>query len=87
MVYLTWRFRRSLLTVPRLLRRAPYVTFSAAYLLAYIIAFSGFSNFGILVRERSLALPAFLVLLAVPVASKPRGRPAHGPDRKRCPVR
>ena len=70
LVYLTWHFRRSLLAVPRLLRRSPYVTFSLTYLLGYIVIFSGFANFGILVRQRSLALPAFLVLLAVPVASR-----------------
>ena len=58
-----------MLAVPRLLRRLPYVTFSLTYLLGYILAFSGFANFGILVRQRSLALPAFLVLLAVPVVS------------------
>ncbi len=74
LVYLTWHFRRSLLAVPRLLRRSPYVTFSLTYLLGYIVIFSGFANFGILVRQRSLALPAFLVLLAVPVASRASAR-------------
>ena len=58
------------------------MTFSLTYLLGYVVIFSGFANFGILVRQRSLALPAFLVLLAVPAATRAttarrqRARPA-----------
>jgi hypothetical protein len=74
LVVLTWRYWRSLLAVPRLLRRLPYVTFSLTYLVGYVVIFSGFANFGILVRQRSLALPAFLVLLAVPAATRATSR-------------
>ena len=87
LVYLTWHFRRSLLAVPRLLRRSPYVTFSLTYLLGYIVIFSGFANFGILVRQRSLALPAFLVLLAVPVAKQAVRSCRVGPDPRAVSVR
>ena len=64
-----------------LIRRSPYVTFCLAYCFGYIVVFSGFSNFGILVRERSLALPAFVVLLALPVAARYRREPKHSRPR------
>ena len=75
-MYLTWRYRASVLGSVRLIRRSPYVTWCIAYVLGYVVIFSGFSNFGILVRQRSLALPAFLVLLALPVVAKQRRRAA-----------
>lgn len=55
-------------TLPRVLPRSPYVVFALVYTLAFIIAFSGFANFGILARQRVLMLPLFLVLLALPPA-------------------
>ena len=48
------------------MRRNPYVTFAVVYVAAFIWAFSGFGNFGILARQRVLMLPFFLVLLALP---------------------
>ena len=66
LLFLLWRFGRPLLRLPRYLRRHPYVTFCVCYVLFYAVVFSGFSNFGILVRQRSLVLPAFLVLVALP---------------------
>ena len=48
------------------MRTNPYVTFAVVYALAFIIAFAGFANFGILARQRTLMLPFFLVLLALP---------------------
>lgn len=53
-------------TLPTLLRRNPWLVFAVVYALAFIIAFSGFSNFGILARQRVLMIPFFLVLLALP---------------------
>jgi hypothetical protein len=47
-------------------RLAPYVAYSLGYAFAFVIAFSSFSNFGILARERSQLLPALFVLLALP---------------------
>jgi hypothetical protein len=50
-------------------RRNPFVTFCLAYVLAYAVLFSGFSNFAILVRQRTLAMPAFLVLICLSAAT------------------
>lgn len=58
--------RKRIKQLPRLLRQNPFVMFAVVYSLAFILAFSGFSNFGILARQRTLMLPAFLVLLALP---------------------
>ncbi|MBB1494618.1 hypothetical protein J4N02_07385 [Propioniciclava sp. MC1595] len=52
--------------LPTLLRRNPYLVFAVVYALAFILAFSGFANFGILARQRVLMVPFFLVLLALP---------------------
>lgn len=76
LLYLTWRYRSSIAQIPGFLRRMPYVTFCVAYLGAFITIFAGFANFGILVRQRSLALPVFLVLLALPVLKRTRRRQA-----------
>jgi hypothetical protein len=45
--------------------RQPYVALAAAYTGLFIIAFSSFANFGLLIRQRSSVLPFFLVLLSV----------------------
>lgn len=55
--------------LPRILRTNPYVVFALVYALAFIIAFSGFGNFGILARQRTLMFPLFAVLLCLPAAS------------------
>jgi len=52
--------------IPQLLRSSPYIAFSIGYVLAFVYAFSSFSNFGILARQRVQALPLLLVLLAIP---------------------
>lgn len=59
---------KSVKTLPRLLRQNPFITFSCAYVVGFILAFAGFANFGILARQRVLMIPFFLVLLALPVA-------------------
>ena len=60
---LAWpRLRR----LPTLLRRSPYLLFCLLYSSAFIWAFSGFGNFGILARQRVLLIPFFLVLLCLP---------------------
>jgi len=48
------------------IRRQPYVAMAAAYTGLFVLAFSGFANFGLLARERVQMLPLFLVLLCVP---------------------
>ncbi|HET9022783.1 MAG TPA: hypothetical protein VFN34_12925, partial [Ornithinibacter sp.] len=56
--------------LPRAMRRNPYVTFAVVYVGAFIWAFSGFGNFGILARQRVLMIPFFLILLALPKTRK-----------------
>ena len=53
--------------LPRYLGRYPFLIFAGAYDLLFIYAFSSFSNFGLLARERSLLLPFFLMFLSVPL--------------------
>lgn len=60
--------------LPKFLRSNPYVTFATAYVAGYILAFSGFGNFGILARQRVLMVPFFLILLALPVIVDKRKR-------------
>jgi hypothetical protein len=52
--------------VPRLLLREPYLGFCLVYLLLFVFAFSGFANFGLLVRERIQVIPFVLVFLCAP---------------------
>jgi hypothetical protein len=54
---------------PRILRASrdhPYLMYCIGALLVFIIAFSGFSNFGILARQRAVIQPLFLVFIALP---------------------
>jgi len=48
------------------IRRQPYIAMAIAYTGLFILAFSGFANFGLLARERAQLFPLFLVLLCVP---------------------
>ena len=66
----------TLAAIPRLMRlprsalRSPYLAFSAAFTLGFIFAFSNFSNFGLLARQRTQLLPFLLVMLALPAWKK-----------------
>jgi hypothetical protein len=64
--------RRRLMTMPRLMRRRPYIPFAVLYLLLFVIAFSNFNNFGIMTRQRVQVFPFLLVLLALPLPEKLR---------------
>ena len=66
LIGLTVKSRHRLARLPRALRQNPYVLFCLLYSLLFIFAFSNFSNFGILARERVQMLPLFLALLALP---------------------
>jgi len=57
--------RRSLRAI-RLGRQLPYILYCLGTLIVFIVLFSGFSNFGILARERSVVQPLFLVFLSLP---------------------
>lgn len=69
-------------SVPRLLRTTPYVAFSLGYVLAFIIAFSRFANFGLLARQRVQVTPFLLVFLALPKFREP-GRRHRGARPRR----
>lgn len=85
MMVLVFKSRSRLRHLGRTLKSSPYVAFALTYVAAFIVAFSGFSNFGILARQRVLMLPLFLVLLALPKpepeASEPAARAALGGRR------
>jgi len=76
---------RRLLTIPRRLRSEPYLTLAVSYVLMFFFAFGTIANFGILSRERSMALPFIFVLLSAPAAPAARARPR--PERSERPVR
>lgn len=57
---------RSLMGLPKLVRRYPLVALALVYSLLFVIAFSAVGNFGILARQRSQLYPLFLILLALP---------------------
>jgi len=56
------------------LRRQPYLIVCLVYTVLFVYAFSNFSNFGILTRQRVQVMPFVLVLLALPL---PGRRPAE----------
>ncbi len=66
LMWLTWRSRRRLRNLWNQMRYSPYVAYSFGILLAFTYAFSAFSNFGILARQRVQVMPFFLVLLCLP---------------------
>jgi hypothetical protein len=50
----------------RSIRRRPYVAMALAYTALFVLAFSGFANFGLLARERVQLLPLLVVLVCIP---------------------
>ena len=63
---------RELWALPRRLPKVPYLAFALVFALAFIVAFAVVSNFGILARQRTQALPFVFVLAALaPVAAAP----------------
>jgi hypothetical protein len=65
LVVLSIRGWRRLLSIPRSLRREPFVAYSLGITLTFVFAFSSFSNFGILARQRCQVMPFFLVLICL----------------------
>jgi hypothetical protein len=63
----------------RSFRRRPYVAMALVYTGLFVLAFSGFANFGLLTRERVQLLPFFLLLLVIPPSGDGR---AASPRRK-----
>lgn len=64
------------------LRRQPYVIFCLVYTILFIIAYSSFANFGLLVRERVQLYPLFLVLISIPPATAIRSAKERIRDQK-----
>jgi hypothetical protein len=52
-------------------RSTPFLLYCWVLTILYAATFSSFANFGLLVRQRSLVLPALFVLLAVRAAPRP----------------
>ena len=82
---------RSLRARPRRARSAPFLLYCWVLVILYAATFSSIANFGLLVRQRSLVLPALYVLIAVrPDTAAPDARglatPPAGHDRG-CPWR
>jgi hypothetical protein len=63
----------------RNIRKLPFVMFCFVVVLIYGAIYSSFGNFGLLVRQRSLALPAFFALLSID-SPKHRNRTVPTPD-------
>jgi hypothetical protein len=63
--YLVVHRRQSIVASIRQIRTSPFLFFCWVLLAFFAIAFSSFGNMGLLVRQRSLALPAFFVLISV----------------------
>ncbi|NNE73153.1 MAG: hypothetical protein HKN26_05770 [Acidimicrobiales bacterium] len=61
----------------RFARREPYMAFAVAYILVFCYLFAAIGNFGILTRQRVQVLPFVLVLVALPLTSRPVGRRAR----------
>jgi hypothetical protein len=74
LLVLTVRAWPRLRHLPRLMRTNSYLVYAVVYVSAFIVAFSGFGNFGILARQRVLMIPLFIVLLALPSVDEERAR-------------
>ena len=59
--------RKSIALSLRMLREAPFLFYAWILTLLYVLLFQAFGNFGLLVRERSIVLPALYVLLSLDV--------------------
>ena len=75
---------RSLTASLRQFRTAPFLFFCWVLLGFYAVAFSSFGNMGLLVRQRSLILPAFFALISVEPVACERAAPRR--SRHRAPT-
>ena len=79
-VLLVKRFRSVRISLARS-REIPYLMFAWVLVGLYAMTFAAFANFGILVRQRSLVLPAILILIAVDPALDRARRHEKPPPR------
>jgi hypothetical protein len=56
-------------SIPRRLRKQPYITYCVTYAILFCYMFASFQNFGILARQRVLVFPVVLALLCLPLAT------------------
>jgi hypothetical protein len=63
-VFILFRIRSLTSSLTRA-RGTPFLIYCWTFVLLYAVTFSSVANYGLLTRQRSLALPAFFVLLAV----------------------
>ena len=71
----SWRQRRHLRQLVRTWRENTFTLFLLLFVTQFAVIFSAaLSNFGLLVRERVMAMPFFLMLLCIPVAPAVRKR-------------
>jgi hypothetical protein len=76
---------RRLVRLPSAVFQTPFFAFCAVYTAGFLVAFSNFSNLGLLSRQRSQLLPFLLVLLVIPLAEEVRERTQPpGPRRRRA---
>jgi hypothetical protein len=80
LLVLTIRSWRRIKTLPRYMRWRPYVAYAMGITITFIYAFSAFSNFGILARQRTQVMPFFLVLICVPEWKANRREEALRPE-------
>jgi hypothetical protein len=80
-VFILYRIRSLTFSLTRA-RTNPFLIYCWTFVLLYAITFASVANFGLLTRQRSLALPAFFVLLAVEPAL---ARTSNTGDRSRPP--
>jgi hypothetical protein len=68
--------RSSVATSLRQIRSSPFLFYCWTLTLLYAVSFQAFANFGLLVRQRSLVLPALYVLLCLdPSRARPPSEP------------
>lgn len=77
LLVLFFRSRRRIVSGVRRLRSSPYLALAGAYTMLFVLLFSSFANFGIIVRQRVQLLPFVLVLLALPATMQQRGPSAR----------
>jgi hypothetical protein len=73
---------RSFLAAIRSIRRVPYVAVALVYVVGSIVALSAVANFGIIVRQRTLIIPMYLVLMCF----LSRRSAPHGPRARSEPA-
>lgn len=78
---LLWKWRL-LVEVPKVVFTRPAVTFAAAYVFLFIVAFSNVGNAGILARQRTQMLP-FLLLVACTAWAAAKEKDAVEAERRK----